>query len=176
MNTTAYALDAYHSRDLSIQMRTSSGDTISMDFNNTSQLQMQGQNGPKGQSGSFSFASMQSYQFSIDSNGLSEQDKKEIDAFMEIARPYIEDFMKEVGSGEQTTPLNKRANTIADLFAPLRGRSENMETQSKNGIVSLFDNALKGQQERMDKLISESQKLLDKVLQSFDKAETAFYA
>ncbi|MEA3372231.1 MAG: hypothetical protein U9Q62_00945 [Campylobacterota bacterium] len=177
MNTlnSYQSLEAYRSHDLSIQMRTSSGDTIDMAFSNTQELSMKQsqQNGTK--SGTFSFASMQSYQFHMESNGIDEQDKKEIEAFMEIAQPFIDNFMKELESGEQHTPLNQIVKSVSDIFAPVGDKPINTQNYAKNGIVNLMDNALK-QVEQHKTLLDESQKFLDKVLQRMDKFEEMLYA
>ncbi len=81
-------------------MRTSSGDIINMDFSNAQALSMEQSQQDSTKSSSFSFASMQSYRFHMESNGIDKQDKKEIEAFMEIAQPYIDNFMKELEGGE----------------------------------------------------------------------------
>jgi len=55
---TQYSLSAYRSHDLSIEMRTSSGDVISMDFQNETALKLQHANNKDGSQTDFSFASM----------------------------------------------------------------------------------------------------------------------
>ena len=52
-----------------------------------------------------------------DSNGIDAQDKEEIAAFMEIAKPYIDRFMEEVSGDQQSTPLNKFADSITSAMA-----------------------------------------------------------
>ncbi len=98
------SLQAYHSNELRIQMYTSSGDTISLDFSNEQNLLMQHNSGNKEHLSQFSFRSIQSFQFQIESNGIDAQDKKEIDALMTIAQPFIDNFMSELANAQQTTP------------------------------------------------------------------------
>jgi hypothetical protein len=172
---TSYALNAFRSHDLSIEMRTSSGDIINIDMSNRQELSMQAEKNSSGESGSFSFASMQSFSFSVDSNGIDAQDKKEIAAFMEIAQPYIDRFMKELGDGEQQTPINKIADKIASIFSPAKGRGEAVENLAKKSIVEVFDNAI-SQIKQFEELLDESEKLLKKSLELFDRGEKLLYA
>jgi len=164
---TSYDLNAYRSHDLSIQMRTSSGDTISMDFSNSQQLQLSAQSDESGSRADFSFASMQQYQFSIDSNGIDAQDKEEIAAFMEIAKPYIDRFMEEVSGDQQSTPLNKFADSITSAMEPMKALPEAAKNSAKSDLVSMFDESMK-MFEQTQKLMDESQKLLDKIFKGFD--------
>ncbi len=169
------SLEAYRSHDLNIQMRTSSGDTISLDFSNEQSLSMQQTKDGNRSSSSLSFSSMQSFQFQIESNGIDAQDKKEIDAFMKIAQPYIDNFMKELSDGNQTTPLNKITKALDDIFSPLKLKSQNHQNHAKNEIVKSFDKAA-SQIDQFDKILKESQKLLENILKSFDKLEQNLYA
>jgi hypothetical protein len=157
-------------------MKTSSGDVINLDFENTKELALNSQKNEKGESASFEFASLQQYQFSMESNGIDEQDKKEIAAFMEIAKPYIEDFMKEIEEDNQKTPLNQISDLINQSMEPLKSLEFDSQQSAKNDIVKLFDDTLK-MFEQSQKLIDESQKLLDKILEGFDKDfESMLYA
>ncbi len=169
------SLDAYRSHDLNIEMRTSSGDTISLDFSNKQELSMKETKDANGSSSSFSFASMQSYSFEVDSNGISKQDKKEIQEFMKIAQPYIDNFMKELSDGEQSTSRGQVTKALNEMLTPLKGRGNNHHNQVKNDIVKTFDNAA-SQIEQFDKIFNESQKLLENILKMFDKVEQELYA
>jgi hypothetical protein len=173
---TSYELSAYQSHELNIQMRTSSGDVITMDFENTKELALSAQKNQKGESGAFSFASLQQYQFSVQSNGIDAQDQKEIEAFMEIAKPYIDNFMQELADDQQKTPLNQIADLVEKSMQPLKALQSDAQNSAKNDLVSLFDNSLK-QFEQSEKLIDESQKLLDRILKGFENDfESLLYA
>jgi hypothetical protein len=172
---TYQSLDAYRSHELSIQMRTSSGDVINMDFANQQALSMEASKNGSERSASFSFASLQSYQFSMETNGIDEQDKKEIEAFMEIAQPYIDNFMKELESGEQHTPMNKAAKSVSDVFAPINGMPEQSKHHGKDSIVKMMDRAMENVQQH-EKLIDQSQKFLDQILKNLDEFQQLIYA
>jgi len=181
---TSYGLDAYRSHDLNISMRTSSGDIIKMDFANEQSSSMRYSQDENGSQTSMSFSSMQSFQFSIESNGIDEQDQKEIDAFMKIAQPYIDDFLKELSEDAPNTPVTKLAHDIAGLFDPNRDRSEDGKNAIKTNIVKMFDNAVAqfeppktmSTQDMIDKILKDTQKLLEKTLEEFDNFNKNLYA
>jgi len=181
---TSYLLDTYRAHDLNISMRTSSGDVINMDFANHQSASIS-QEKSDGDSKTFmSFSSMQSFQFSVDSNGIDAQDKKEIDAFMKIAQPFIDSFLKELEDAAPKSPVSKIAHDIAGIFEPSRERNENLNNHVKTNIVDMFDNSMKkleipeqsNRQELIDKIFKESQKLLERTLKEFDNFNKEIYA
>ena len=181
---TSYSLDTYRAHDLNIAMKTSSGDVIKMDFANHQSSSMSHKQNANSSQTSMSFSSMQSFQFSIDSNGIDAQDQKEIDAFMKIAQPYIDDFLKEFEDVAPTSPVSKIAHEIAEIFEPNKERSEDLKNSIKTNIVKMFDNAMKkieeparlNTQEMIDKIFKEAQKLLEKTLREFDNFNKKVYA
>ena len=184
---TSYAMNAYHSHDLNIAMKTSSGDVIKMDFSNEQSTSFSHKSNGNSSQTSLSFSSLQSFQFSIDSNGISEQDQKEIDAFMKTAQPFIDDFLKELQDAAPKSPVTQLAHQIASIFEPTKERNENGKNHIKTNIVNMFDNAMKkleepkeiktlDMQELMDKIFKDAQKLLEKTLQEFDEFNKNTYA
>jgi hypothetical protein len=175
---TSYALDAYRSHDLNIKMKTSSGDVIEMDLSNQQSLNMQHNQNGNSKSSSMSFSSMQSFQFKIESNGIDEQDKKEIEEFMKIAQPYLDSFMEELQEDQQKSPINKLAHDIASVFEPSKERDENQKGFVKNNIVDMFDNSLaKVEQPELNPvdIFKEAQKLLEKTLEEFENFNKNIY-
>ena len=184
MLNTSYALNTYQAHDLNIAMKTSSGDVIEMDFanhNSASYSHEQNQNGSKT---SMSFSSMQSFQFSMTTNGIDTQDQKEIDEFMKIAQPFIDDFLKELEDVAPSSPVSQIAHKIASAFEPSRDRSEDAKNHIKTNIVEMFDNAMNklelpqrlNTQEMIDKIFQDPQKLLEKTLKEFDEFNNKLYA
>ncbi len=170
---TSYELNAYRSHELSIQMKTSSGDIINLDFENTQELALSTEKNANKETTSFKFSSLQKYQFEMQtSNGIDAQDKKEIAAFMEIAKPYIENFMQEVADQEQKTPLNQISDLLEKTMQPIKDLAHEASQYAKNDLVKLFDESLK-MFDQTENFINESQKLLDKLLENFDKDFTA---
>ncbi len=181
---TSYSYDAYRAHDLNIAMRTSSGDEISFDFSNqqsTSFSQTQNENGT---TASLSFSSMQSFQFSMDTNGIDAQDKVEIAAFMKEAQPYIDKFLAEFESDAPGTPVTQMAKQITDIFTPMQDKNQDTKNFIKSELVGLFDknyNKLEipqspDKQSILDKIFEDSKRLLEKTLAEFDKINKELYA
>lgn len=173
--TTATSLDAYRSHELNLYMKTSSGDTLSLNFQNEQSLSLNEKKSGSSKEQSFSFTSMQAFSFNMESNGISEQDQKEIDAFMKKAQPYIDKFMKELSDQNQTSPINKIASDVTKLIGNLKNSDDTVKNHAKKGVVDLFDNAI-NTTKSTEKMIDEAQKLLKKVLEGFDKAFEPLYA
>lgn len=169
------SLDAYRSHELSIQMKTSSGDTLSLNFQNEQSLSLNETTTADSKEQAFSFSSMQAFSFKMESNGISEQDQQEINAFMKKAQPYIDKFMKELEDQNQTIPVNKIASDVTKLIGNLKNSDENVKNQAKKGVVDLFDNAVQNVKSH-EKMIDEAQKLLKKILDGFDKKFEPLYA
>lgn len=173
--TTSNTLDAYRSHELMMQMRTSSGDTLTLNFENTQSLSLSDKRTDHSREQSFSFRSLQEFSFNVESNGITEQDQKEIDAFMEKAQPYIDKFMKELSEENQHSPINKIASNVTKLIGNLKNSDENVKNHAKNSIVDLFDNAAKAIKTN-EKMIDEAQKLLEKIIKGFDRLFEPLYA
>ena len=181
---TSYGLDAYRAHDLNIAMKTSSGDVIKMDFANHNSVSLSHQENSNGSQTSMKFSSMQSFQFSVESNGIDAQDQKEIDAFMKIAQPFIDDFLAELKEDAPKTPVTKLAHEIAAIFDPNRDRDENSKNHVKTNIVEMFDNSMKKLElpdtvdtaKMLDKIFEDAQKLLEKTLKEFENFNKELYA
>ena len=181
---TSMAFDAYRSHDLNIAMRTSSGDVIEMDFANRQSTSFSHEQNASGSKTSMSFSSMQSFHFAIDSNGIDAQDQKEIDAFMKIAQPMIDDFLKEFQEDAPKSPVTQLAHQIAGLFDPNRDRSEDAKNHIKTNIVKMFDDTVAklenpeklNSADTLEKMLKEAQKLLEKTLKEFEEFNKSLYA
>ena len=181
---TSYSLDAYRSHELNIAMKTSSGDVIKMDFANEQSASMRHSQDKNSSQTSMSFSSMQSFQFSVKGNGIDEQDQKEIDAFMKTAQPFIDDFLKELTQDAPKTPVTQLAHQVAGLFDPNRERSEDAKNAIKTNIVKMFDRALDtieppkeiSKEDMINKILQDTQKLLEKTLKEFDGFGKTLYA
>lgn len=172
---TSTSYDAYRSHELNIQMKTSSGDTLSLNFENSQSLSLNEKATEERKEQSFSFSSLQAFSFNIESNGISEQDQQEINAFMKKAQPYIDKFMKELKEENQNSPINKVASDVTKLIGNLKNSDENVKNHAKKGVVDLFDNAVK-ETKTTDKMIEEAQKLMQKIIDGFDKLFEPLYA
>ena len=179
----AYAIDTYRSHDLNIAMRTSSGDVIKMDFANENSSSISHIQNDTGSQTSANFSSRQEFSFSIKSNGISAQDQKEIDAYMKIAQPYIDEFLNEFNRDAPGTPVTKLAHQIASIFEPSKDRTQDDKENIKTNIVKVFESALDkleptlpDNNEILKKILEETQKLLEKTLKEFDEFNKILYA
>lgn len=173
--TTTSSFNAYRSHELSIDMRTSSGDKLSLNFENTQELSLSSKQDEVSKEANFSFSSMQAFSFSVESNGITEQDQKEIDAFMEKAQPYIDKFMKELEEQNQHSPINKIASDIVRNLGNLKESSENVKNSAKKDIVDVFDKALENTKSTQE-IFDEAHKLLQKIINGFDTLFEPLYA
>ncbi len=175
---TSYGLDTYRAHDLSIAMRTSSGDEINFDFSNHNSASLRYQENDKGSSSTMAFSSMQSFSFSMKTNGIDEQDQKEIDEFMKIAQPYIDNFLTELSEDAPKTPVTELAHKVAGMFNPSKDRDENNINNVKNNIVKMFDDSIQklDTQELIEKVYEDAKKLLEKTLREFDEYNKSIYA
>lgn len=170
-----YKMQAYQSHELDIKMKTSSGDTINLNMQNMNEMLLSSQKDSESSKDAFSFSSMQDFSFDINSeNGIDEQDKKEIEEFMKIAQPYIDNFMQELEDQDKSSPINKIAKTIEDIFAPVKEKSDETKNFAKNSIVEMFDTAI-NLFDNPENKIEESTKLLSKILNSFDHSIKSLY-
>lgn len=177
---TSYAYNSYLSHDLNIFMRTSSGDEIKLDFANQQSSSISYQQDSNGSSSSMTFSSMQSFSFNINSNGIDTQDKKEIDAFMKIAQPYIDNFLSKLDQDAPKSPVNTIARQISDIFSPMKDKDENTKNLVKINIVDGFDKGIKklnlSEADALTKIFKEAEKLLEKTLYEFSKLSKELYA
>ena len=178
-----YEQNNYYAHDLNIAMQTSSGDRITMDFSNHKSSSLSYSKDTKSESASMQFSSMQSFQFSIESNGIDAQDKEEIDAFMKKAKPFIDKFLKELSQDAPNTPVTQMAKQIAVAFEPNTQNTPQKNKHIKTNIVKAFDEAFKQlppQKEEinantLEKIFKDAQKLLEKTLKEFDDFNKKIY-
>ncbi len=179
-----YEQNNYYAHDLNIAMQTSSGDRITMDFSNHKSSSLSYSKDAKGESASMQFSSMQSFQFTIESNGIDAQDKKEIDAFMKKAKPFIDKFLKELSEDAPGTPVTLAAKQIAAAFEPNTQNSQEKNKHIKTNIVKAFDEAFRQltppkeelKVNTLEKIFKDAQKLLGKTLKEFDDFNKVIYA
>lgn len=173
---TSYGFNSYKSHDLNISMRTSSGDTINMDFSNEQSLNYEKNSSDSKET--LTFSSMQSFSFSMNTNGIDEQDRKEIDEFMKTAQPFIDDFIKELDEDAPSSPVTQLARQIASIFEPSKTRDDDTKNYIKTNIVEMFDNSLKqiDSIDSMDKIFDDLKQLLEKTLQEFEEFNNKLYA
>jgi hypothetical protein len=175
MNTLT-ALNAYSQHSLSIDIRTSSGDLIELDFNNEKSLQYAKGEGRE----SFAFSSLESFTYHYEGNGIDAQDQKEIDAFLALAQPKIDNFVAGLNDGSSLRdPINKITSDISNIFQPITNKGDdNLLNFAKHGLVNAFDNAFKNEVDpvkQMDKIFAHAERFLEQLMKQLDKVEEELY-
>ena len=175
---TSYSYDAYKAHDLNLYMKTSSGDEISLDFSKYSELSASNEQNDNSTKTSLTLSEMQSFSYSMKSNGITEQDQKEIDEFMAKAQPYINKFLKEFEEETPKSPVALLARKVASMFNPNIDRDANETEYIKANIVDVVDNGLLeySSSKNIDKLFEESKKLLEMIMLEFDNYDSKQYA
>ncbi|PHR55604.1 MAG: hypothetical protein COA44_10170 [Arcobacter sp.] len=170
------ALSAYSQHSLSIDIRTSSGDLIELDFNNEKSLEYSSNKDGK----SFSFSSLESFSFHYEGNGIDAQDRKEIDAFLKIAQPNIDRFIEGLNEGSSLKePINKLTSDITNIFAPIKDKGDNnLLNFVKHGLTNGVDKALAKEIDpfkQTQEILSHAQRFLEQMMKHLDKAEELLY-
>jgi len=170
------ALSAYSQHSLSIDIKTSSGDVIELDFNNEKSLDYSANKNGE----SFSFSSLESFSYSYEGNGIDAQDAKEIEAFLEIAQPNIDNFIAGLNEGSSLRePINKVTSEITSIFNPIKEKNDdNLLNFVKEGLVNGVDRALAKEIdpfEQTDKIISHAQRFLEQLMKQLDKTDELLY-
>ena len=175
MNTST-ALNAYSQHTLSIDIRTSSGDLIELDFNNEKSLQY-----AKGEGEEFlAFSSLESFSYRYEGDGIDAQDKKEIEAFLKLAQPNIDNFIEGLNDGSSLKePINKITSDIANIFQPITSKGDdNLSNFAKTGLINNFDNAFKNEIEptkEVDNIYAHAERFLEQLMKQLDKTQEEFY-
>jgi len=170
------ALSAYSQHSLSIDIKTSSGDIIELDFNNEKSLDYSANEKGK----SFSFSSLESFSYSYQGDGIDAQDKKEIDAFLKMAQPNIDNFMAGLKEGSSLNePVNKLTKNITSLFTPIKDKGDdNLLNFVKHGLTNAVDKALSKEVDpfqQTQEILSHAQRFLEQMMKHLDKTEESFY-
>lgn len=141
---------------------TSSGDklTLSMDAN-MSTAYKQDQNGS-----SHMLKREFSYEMKFESNGLTKEDKQEIQKALEEAKPMMAEFFSKVNDGEENVIENFKNNLASSLKTPIEKikNDENIEQIKKetadtiSGVMNLFD--------INEKLFNQASKLFEEIFDS----------
>ncbi|WP_297440351.1 hypothetical protein [Sulfurimonas sp.] len=107
---------------------------------------------------------------------------------MKKAKPFIDDFLKELQVDAPKSPVTKLAQEIVSIFRQNDQEDKLNDTNKNNfiktNIVKMFDNSLAEltvpeKTEPVNALadiFKEAQKLLEKTLKEFDKVNKSLYA
>jgi len=168
------SLESYRQQELKLEIQTSSGDKLELGINKETSTSYQ--NGPDGQT--FSSSTLQEMKFSYQGDGIDAQDQKEIDAIMKIAQPIIDEFMKSLAEGDNSTPLNQSAREVSNIFLPLKEdvqANPDKMASAKNALIDATDSILKTLEQNKE-YSKQAQALLDQIFSNIDNNNLEIYA
>jgi hypothetical protein len=170
-------MNAYYEHALSVDIKTSSGDKISLNFSKEQEASLEQQRSNNGSQTEFSYSSIQQFSFEYEGNGLDEQDLEEIEALMEIAMPRIENFMDEFDEDMRNPiPINSEGARIASIFDNvMQGGNQNLQNFAKHELVHGFDTIIQPHIQNKS-LIQEGINFLENILSHMDEQFSALYA
>lgn len=154
-------------KDFSASVTTSSGDKIELSLSQSDEMQYsQNEN-----STTLSIRHKERLHYRLESNGLSEQDRKEIDEAMQKINPKLQEFFALGGADKQ--PLSSTARDIAQTLP---------EKITDEGKSYIFD-ALNKQLSQLQKLFDtqngfedDAKGLLDRIMRQMDTKKNEIYA
>lgn len=123
----------YDQKAFSFDMQTSSGDTVSLDFNNETSLSAS----KEGNTTEFSFSRMSEFSFSYQGNGLDDQDMEEIQKAMAEFSKQVAEFFTPDEEGKQNKGINQLEQQMSQIL-PLP-ENEDQKDFMKSSLVDLFD-------------------------------------
>jgi len=168
------SLESYRQQELTLEIQTSSGDKLELGINK--ETSMSYQNGPNGQE--LSSSTLQEMKFSYQGNGIDAQDQKEIDAIMELAQPIIDEFMKSLEEGNNSTPLNQSAREVSNIFLPLKEDTQvnpDKMASAKNALIDATDSILRTLEQNKE-YSKQAQSLLEQIFSNIDGSNIEIYA
>lgn len=154
-----------HSRVISFQ--TSSGDSVELDMYKKQEETALEAKSENGYEASYSFASVKKFSFSYKGDGIDDQDRAEIEAFMEKITPLIEDFYND----EPEVPYNEAVNKIATPIKAIE--DEDLQNYAKSALVETFDKTIDSSitQEKL----SQMEEFLKDILAKIERPEMILY-
>ncbi|ANE36261.1 hypothetical protein CIG11343_1248 [Campylobacter iguaniorum] len=153
--------------NLNFSFKTSSGDEINLSMYDNKSLSYKNTTTKNQSTTELTLSHQYGYSFEFKSNGITEQDMKEIKKAIEDLTPKIDDFMKNVQKNE---PFSDQ--TITNLANSIKKELPDYQNQNEKNLVSsnlldLFDNLLEKNKADM-KLLQNSKKLFDEIQKQLD--------
>lgn len=156
-------------KDLSLEIKTSSGDTIDL-----SMYQEAGASSSEATDGSSyikttQMSLSQGYKFHYEGNGISEQDQKEIAEAMKKLKPMIDKFMGKSSGDEDSKKKSQPEDMLASFSANSipQTNDNNVKNMQKSEMAKMFDDTMK-KFKPSEQLFNDSKRLLDKIFGLMD--------
>lgn len=168
-----FAASQAASNKFDMSFKTSDGDEIKLNMYDNKSLDYSSKPGESSMSLSHSYG----YSFSYSGNGLSEQDKKEIQDAMAQMKPMLDDYYKSVEDSNSMfggKPLSQIADQFKSILPDTQGDT-NKENAVKSNTLDTFDSMLKNFADN-DKILKSAKDLFDQLFSKAQEQANTFYA
>lgn len=159
----------------SLDITTSTGDHISLDMSRTQEVNLSQKQNENSFSRSFSYTSIEKFNFVYEGNGLDKNDIKEIKQALEKSEPMMQKFMESFSDEMKSLiPLSAQTLKIADLFIPIKDKvNEDTFNFAKKSLVQQMDEVIKSLNKK--DLIQEGARFLEKLFDNMNRRELFIY-
>lgn len=161
---------SYTYNDFSFSMKTSSGDTISLNMHDERMAEFSHQKNDTTEITTLSLSHAYGYSFAYEGNGVDEQDKQEIADAMKLVQPIMEEFLNNVSDVE---PKNKNiVNNAFDISSYLpKPKDNNTKNYLNDATLKTIDKVLEKAENKGEKILKEAKKLFDALLKQQEHFE-----
>ena len=158
-----------------LDITTSTGDHISLDLSKRQEASFEEHRTANSISQSFSYKSVEEFNFSYVGNGLDSNDIKEIKQALEKAGPLMSEFMEGFSDEmKNAIAINPQTQKIADIFAPIKDTVDtNTLNFAKDLLVKQMEEIVKSLNNK--DLIKEGAEFLKKLFDNIDKEQLFIY-
>jgi hypothetical protein len=162
-------MGAYAHKDLSLQIKTSSGDTIDLGMFQESSASYSETNDSSGSTKTTELSFSQGYKLHYEGNGISEQDQKEIADALKKFKPEIDKFMGKSNGNEDAKNSSKPEDWLASLGSNIMPtpKDDNTKNMQKSEMAKMFDDVMKNFKPS-EQIFNDSKRLLDKIFGLMD--------
>lgn len=169
ISSTQNSASLYNRKDLALQIKTSSGDTIDLSMYQEASAGYSESSDGSSYSRTAELSLSQGYKMHYEGNGISEQDQKEIDEALKKLKPEIEKFMGKSSDDEDSKNSSKQEDVLASMAANMFPSTDvtDVKNEQKSQLSQLFDDIMK-KFKPSEQLVSDSKRLLDKIFGLMD--------
>ena len=168
-------------QDLSLQIKTSSGDEIDLSMYKEASASYSESSDANSTTKTTELSLSQGYKMHYEGNGISAQDQQEINDALKKFQPEIDKFMGKSKGDQKAQNSSKPEDWVAALGANLMPppANDNVKNYQKSSLAQAFDDAMKNASDSSGtskKLCADSKRLLDKILALMDGKAQIQYA
>jgi hypothetical protein len=158
------AASSYAMNTFDFSMKTSSGDTLSLNMYDQKSSNISYEKTASSQSMTLSLEHAYGYKFHYEGDGIDEQDKQEIAKAMQKIQPLLEKYFENIKENGISSDASA-SNTAYDINS-LLPKMPNANTQNylNDQTMSSIDKILQKAQDQNEQMLKSAQKLFDSLL------------